>query len=211
MVLPNDGTDWHDSPTAFANTGNRKGQAQIPPVKYIGGPRVDAASGTSTSSSGATPTKGCQSPDHDDVVSFNLDQGETALSYFNEECQGVELKPEGPTGCILYHNPCSQQDGAKAVDVIITVEQTLWKPGVTSTWPDVQEIQDAGIGIMYDCDTTTNTAKWGGYKSVEVASGMRMYNVSANQNGQYPSPAGFHTVKVTTTSGGEDCSAWDSS
>ncbi|KAK3707465.1 hypothetical protein LTR37_012107 [Vermiconidia calcicola] len=39
ITLP-DGTDWHNSPKAFANTGNRKGAAQFPPVVYIGGPEV---------------------------------------------------------------------------------------------------------------------------------------------------------------------------
>ncbi|KAK3721278.1 hypothetical protein LTR37_003153 [Vermiconidia calcicola] len=41
ITLPDtDGIDWHDSPKAFANTGNRKGAAQTPPVVYIGGPEV---------------------------------------------------------------------------------------------------------------------------------------------------------------------------
>lgn len=218
--LPDDGTDWHNSPTALVNTGNLKGATQDPPVQYIGGPQVAAVSATNTSANATatatatpsvTPTQGCQSSDHDiPLTSFTLAQGEFALSDFISQCQGVELQPDGPAACTLYYNPCSQQYGAKAVDVIMTVWQSEWASGVTSTFPDVQEMDDAVSWIMNSCDTTTTTAKWGGYQSVSVSSGMRMYNVSANQDGQYPTPPSFDTVTVTTTSGGENCAAWDS-
>ena len=208
VTLPsNGGQDWHNSPTAFANTGNRKGAAQSPPVKYVDGPEVAAASPTNL-----VPAKGCQSPDHDDpLTSFTLDQGQSALADFIAQCQGVELTPSGDQGCIFYYNPCSQQYKAKAVDVIMAVTQSVWASGVTSTWPDVAEMGDAIGHIMNDCDTTTTSAKWGGYRSVSVSSGMRMYNVTANQDGQYPEPSGYHTVTVTKQTGGQDCAAWDSS
>lgn len=95
ITLPdNDGFNWRNSPLAFANTGNRKGAAQNPPVQYIGGPLVDAASATSTSATNTatatpsiTPTQGCQSPDHHSPLrSFSLDDGKSALSAFEDEC-----------------------------------------------------------------------------------------------------------------------------
>lgn len=58
ITLPDrGGQDWHNSPTALANTGNRKGAAKDPPVKYIGGPEVDAAASPSPS-----PTKNTATP-----------------------------------------------------------------------------------------------------------------------------------------------------
>ena len=215
--LPDDaGVDWHKSPIAFANTGNRKGAAQNPPVKYIVGPPVGAASvtttattGTATATPSAHPMQGCQSPDHHSpLTSFPLAQGEYALSRFSDKCQGVELKPGGPIGCTLYFNPCS--DDYDAANVVITVWQSVWGPGIESTWPDVQEIQDAGLGIMNSCDTTTTSKKWGGYKSVSIASGMRMYNISANTLEEYPTHQGFQTYEITKEEEGEDCAAWDS-
>lgn len=221
ITLP-EGTDWHNTPTAFANTGNRKGFAQNPPVQYVGGPQVNSASGTNSSTSGTAPattnapTQGCESPNHDGPLSsFTLDQGQYALVDFISDCQGVELQPGGPTACTLYFNPCSQQYGAKAVDVIMTVTQTEWKAGVTSTFPNVQEMNDAVEWIMNSCDTTTTTtAKWGGYQRVSVDSGERTYNISANQNGQYPAMAGLHTTTIATMGGQEKddhCAAWLSS
>jgi hypothetical protein len=208
----NNGIDWHNSPRAFANTGNRKGAAQNPPVQYIGGPQVAAASVTSPATPSITPAQGCQSPDHHSPLkSFTLNQGVSALVKFIGECQGIELRPNGPIGCILYYNPCSKKNGGKAVDVTMTVWQSVWNTGDTSTFPNVQEMNDTVNWIMNSCDTTTTSAKWGGYKSVEVSTGMRMYNISANQDGQYPTPPGFHTVQVTTEFGGENCPAWDSS
>ena len=206
ITLPsNGGQDWHNSVTAFANTGNRKGAAKNPPVKYIGGPEIAAAPSS-------TPAKGCQSPDHDDpLTSFTLAQGQSALADFIAQCQGVELTPGCNKGCIFYYNPCSEKYKAKAVDVIMTVTQTEWASGQQSTWPDVAEMDEAVGHIMNDCNTTTTSAKWGGYRSVNVTSGMRMYNVTANQDGQYPQPSGYHTVKVTTQTGGQDCATWDSS
>jgi hypothetical protein len=65
--------------------------------------------------------------------------------------------------------------------------------------------------ILNNCDTETTSAKWGGFKSVSVSSGLRMYNVTANQDGQYPTPPGYHTVTVTKITGEQDCTAWDSS
>lgn len=73
--------------------------------------------------------------------------------------------------CTVYYNLLLQDYGAKAVDVILNVQQTEWDSGVTSAWPDVQEMIDAVIAIVNDCDTTTTTAKWGGYQSVSVTVG----------------------------------------
>lgn len=62
------------------------------------------------------------------------------------------------------------------------------------------EVMTAAIGrILNSCDTGTRTGKWGRYKSVVVSGGVRMYNISANQNGQYRNVPGFlntTTVRV---------------
>lgn len=97
----------------------------------------------------------------------------------------MELKPDGPTGCALHYRFCPEVAGEQGKQVDMTVEQISWESG-DSTWPDVQEMLDAVGGIMNNCDTTTTTAKWGGYKSVTVASGMRMYNVTAVDMVDYP-------------------------
>ena len=43
-TLPKDGTDWHDSPLSFANTGNRKGFAENPRRLYRDGPEIESSS-----------------------------------------------------------------------------------------------------------------------------------------------------------------------
>lgn len=172
------------------------------------GPPDATSNSPSTSSSIPVPTQGCQSPNHDQpLVPFTLSQGEGALGGFIGQCQS-EFQPGGIDGCTLYYNPCSQDNGAQAIDVILSVQQWTWADGTTSTWPDVQEMNDAISEIMNNCDTTTVTEKWGGFKSVQTANGIRMYNVTANQNGQYPTNTGFGMVSIT--SGGWDCPDWDS-
>lgn len=104
----------------------------------------------------------------------------------------------------MYFNPC------KAVDVIMSLEQIQWYSGVTSVWPDAEEIWDTIGAIMNDCDTTTIRENWGGSKTILVDSGVRTYNVSANRDGQYPEPEGFHTFKAIKDKDGlEDCTLWD--
>lgn len=180
--------------------------ADVPQKKRRGVTSACQSSTTTTTTlSTPTPTKGCQSPDHDGLVSFTLDDGNTALADFSAQCQGVELKPRGPIGCIIYYEPCDQRDDGKTLDIVMTVEQTEWKSGVTQTWPDGQEMVDAVVDIINSCDTTTTTKKWGGFKSVSVDAGMRMYNVSANENGKHPAPKGFHVAKFKPTS--KNCDA----
>ena len=166
-----------------------------------------AATTTATTTTQATPkpTQGCQSPDHDGLVSFTLDDGNTALADFSTQCQGVELKPGGPIGCIMYYEPCDQANTEKTLDIVMTVEQTEWNSGVTQTWPNTEEMTKAVVGIMNSCDTTTTEKKWGGFKSVGVDAGMRMYNVSANVKGLFPTPKGFHVVEFKDTS--KNCNA----
>ena len=180
--------------------------ADVPQKKKRGATSTcQPSTATTTTLSTAKPTQGCQSPDHDGLVSFTLDEGNTALADFNAQCQGVELKPGGPIGCIMYYEPCDQPDKGKTLDIVMTVEQTEWKSGVTQTWPDVQEMMKAVVGIINSCDTTTTTKKWGGFKSVSVDAGMRMYNVSANENGEHPAPKGFHIAQFKPT--GKNCKA----
>lgn len=204
--------DWHNSPTIMANTGYLKGQALNPPQPFL--PKGVSAPPPPPPpppppQSSPTAVQGCQSPNHDDpLVHFTLSQGDAARRAFSLNC-GITLTKGKTEGCTVYFNPCSESFGAKAVDVIVSVEQISWKDGKDSDYPAVQEISDALGAIMNDCDTTTTTEKWGGFKSVEVESGVRMYNVTANQNGQYPKMSDkWATWDITT--GDEDCKLWDS-
>ena len=205
-----DGKDWKNSPNILANTGYLKGQQKSPKVPYLDGPPLaDSATGTSTTNPSVTPTHHCQSPDHHTPLTpFTLDQGEAAIGSFSQ-CQ-VELQPGKTEGCILHFNPCAHTPDTVAVDVILRVQQLTWINADAGIWPDGQEMVDAMVDIMYKCDTTTKTKKWGGFKSVETANGIRMYNVTANQiarKGNYPSLDHFHTVSIT--SGAGDCAAWE--
>ena len=199
--------DWHESITASILTQDGTSPFQISAwkQKLIWLSVLDhRADDTTTPNS----TQGCKSADEDHVVPFTIVQGNSALIDFISNCQGVELQASGPIACTLYYNPCSEKHGSEAFDVVMTVWQSVWAAGVTSTWPDMQEMQDAVVALLSDCDGTSNGKSWGGYRNVEVASGMRMYNVSANQNGLYPNPVGFETFKVTKTSEEQKCDAW---
>ena len=171
---------------------------------------VHTVTSTTTFIPSASPTSGCQSPNYNSPLgTFTLDRGKVAVGDFPGKCQ-IEFQPGKAEGSTLYFNPCSQEFGGKAVDVILSVQQWTWAAGVTSTWPDVQEMTNAALEIMNNCDTTTVTAKWGGLKTVITASGVRLYNVFANQDHQYPAINNkFKAISVI--SGGGNCETWGSS
>jgi cerevisin len=50
------GQDWKGSPHAFANSGNRKGAEARPPLKYIGGEKVDVATASPSPTNSPTPS-----------------------------------------------------------------------------------------------------------------------------------------------------------
>ena len=80
MTLPtDDDIDWHDSPLAFANTGNRKGNALSPPLKYVDGPKADA-SATSDDSPTFDPDATATPCASDDTTCVTAGSGTSASS-----------------------------------------------------------------------------------------------------------------------------------
>lgn len=161
------------------------------------------------------PTAGCQSPDHDAPLKpFRLGQGQAALENFKAACS-TELQIGGPIGCTLYYNPCTETSLEKAVSIKMTVWQSVWSEGADAgpVTPDLQEMDDTISDVLNNCDTEPNTdEKWGGYKSIEVGGGLRMYNVSADQTGQYEGLPGFATMKALATPSDEivaNCPYWN--
>ncbi|KAJ8607652.1 hypothetical protein MRB53_040171 [Persea americana] len=155
----------------------------------------------------ATPSSGCTSPNHaDPLVHFTRAEALAAANMFHVQCL-TTLKKGDMEGCVVYYNPCFASAGGAAIDVKMSVQQLDWKAGITSDALSIDEMQKVLMTVVDNCDTDTTTAKWGGYQIVDVNSGRRMYNVTGDKTGNYPSIDKF--AVHTLTSGGGDCSTWD--
>lgn len=106
------GVNWRNSPNLLANTGCKKGQAQTPPLPYLGAPASLPPM--------IANSQGCQSNHDAPLTSFTLSQGDSAIGRFNGECQ-LNFQRGKKEGCTLYFNPCSTVPGNR--DVVMSVEQ----------------------------------------------------------------------------------------
>lgn len=71
--------------------------------------------------------------------------------------------------------------------------------GNGSAKPTFEDSRDAFHSVISDCDTTTVDEKWGGWRTIERAGTVWMYNVTADQTGDYAPVSSKHkAVEVTS-------------
>lgn len=153
----------------------------------------------------------CWPPDHDYSVSFDRAQAVDAIDEsWAYDCL-TALQKDGEVGCMLHFSPCQQVSDVKPVDVVMSVEQIQWPKNTTSVDLPFEELVKTIYAIMDDCNTNTQTQKFGGWTIVGSTDWIRRYNLSAH-HGDVPSngPPGFKFSTETAGGTSSDCKTWQS-